>query len=162
MKVAKFTKELIPRKIMPSTLSKKEEVELQKLIKKGYKELTWIPTADNLHDKGFHDWMRIKKGKIGKYFREKDRQGYEAFVQGYLWYFEKHDSMISSHEDRTLYFDWGKTRDDCDLIIYLKPLFMKNYHDYKDPASPFPSPYPPPPSTIDPPPTSQPPPPTRY
>ncbi|MBS1574546.1 MAG: hypothetical protein JST09_04510 [Bacteroidetes bacterium] len=101
-------------------------------------------TADNLHKAGFHDWDRIKF-PMPKPFTESFMKNYEAYVQGYIMYFEKNDNL-RGNEDRTIYFDWGKTNKEFDLVIYMKPLFVRNY-DYNYPMSTFPSP----PSTVDPP-----------
>jgi hypothetical protein len=94
-----------------------------------YCQLECEINAHSLHKHGFDDWFRIKK--MHKYFTKKDKPLYEAFVEGWLRYFEKYGS-INCNEDRTLFFDWGHTREgEFDLIIYLKPLHNRNYFDYK-------------------------------
>jgi|GEM_PF-3048310 len=126
---------------------------------------------DSLHNNGFGDWMRIKK--LHSNFTEKDRKLYEAFVEGWLLYFERHNSTFVK-EDRTMFFDWNKkSKGKNDLVIYLKPLHNRTC--FEEPYTNMPekilsaenaiaaygsngqkSPMPQPPSTTDP---HQPPPP---
>ncbi|MES1223378.1 MAG: hypothetical protein ABUT20_48230 [Bacteroidota bacterium] len=112
-------------------------------------------TAGSLHKAGFHDWVRIDKYAIEDIFG-KNHLAFEAFVQGYISYFEKYDSFIGN-DDRIIYFDWNP-KSDHDLIIYLKPLYARNYNDYKTPMSHFP--FSNPPTVVDPPPVGKIPPPT--
>jgi hypothetical protein len=74
-----------------------------------------------LHEKGFRIWRSFKKVPI-KY--EKTRARYEAFIGGFLFYFEKHDSKIPK-DNRTLYFDWGVLNKKADLTIFLNPIYGK-------------------------------------
>jgi hypothetical protein len=90
-------------------------------INANYQELTAEPTLCGLHEKNFSEWLVIKKLPKGY---ENARARYEAFVGGYLYFFEKHVSKIRK-DNRLLYFDWGKINKEAELTIFLNPLYNK-------------------------------------
>jgi hypothetical protein len=91
-------------------------------------------TADTLHAMGFDDWVRMTSADLKRPYGEKDQVAYENFIQGYLYYFERNINQNDTGEaprEYTIYFDWGKTRGDSALVVYIKPaLDLANYNDY--------------------------------
>lgn len=86
-----------------------------------YQEIDDEPGLVYLHKKGFRVWRSVKKVPV-KY--QNARARYEAFVGGFLYYFEKHVSKIPK-DNRTLYFDWGVLNKKKELTIFLNPLYGK-------------------------------------
>ena len=173
---------LLIKKSGPGIMEKHKEIDEKiKTCKDSKKELDLYYvaiknniTAEDLYKEGFEDWKRV--GKL-KNFGKKDRDHYEAFVLGYLTYFESHvikeaEKKKRNFEEYTLYFDWGKTRPgEFDLVIYLKPLQKRIYPPIVKQKSLAGasngklaiqmSPFPPPPSMTDPVQPPGPPPPPR-
>jgi len=87
-------------------------------INEFYEELTAKPSLHDLHEKGFGEWLVKDKLPPG-YKRARPR--YEAFVAGFLYFFENHVSKIPK-DNRVLYFDWGKINKGAELTIFLNPL----------------------------------------
>ncbi len=83
------------------------------------------PTVDYLKHAGFGEWLVVEK--IPDHY-ERTRSKYEAFVSGFLYFFEKHVSK-NPKENRTLFFDWGTINKKAHLTIFLKPLYHKE-HNY--------------------------------
>jgi hypothetical protein len=80
-------------------------------------------TLKDLDANGFSIWRAFEK--LDKdYTRPRARARYEAFVGGFLYYFEKYDSKFPK-DDRVLYFDWGKINTGAALTIFLNPLYDK-------------------------------------
>lgn len=88
---------------------------------KYYEELAGTLSLNSLYEKGFSEWLVIKKLPEGY---EHTRAKYEAFVGGYLYFFEKHVSKIPK-DNRVLYFDWGKINKESELTIFLNPVYNK-------------------------------------
>lgn len=91
-------------------------------VNKYYYEIEDKPTLDSLWEKGFRVWLSVKKVPAGY---KKARARYEAFVGGYLYFFEKHVSKIPK-DDRALYFDWGVLNKNNGLTIFINPLYAKS------------------------------------
>ncbi len=140
-------------------------------------ELMANPTPASLKKAGFQKWyicQSTKEKKIVNGFSDDDKFSYEAFVGGFLEYFERYDSK-KKHDERTVFFDWQPGNKDAPLTIYLRPVYTPyNYYDKndklkKDPGgylksvSPKQSPLAPPPADgqTDPPGVPLPPPPPR-
>jgi len=160
MKIGKPTKEYekivkdVPTLVTAATAADKAKHKYLTEEIKMYVEIPHSANAEALHKDGYHDWVRIEKDTISGIF-SKDDHRFEAFVQGYISYFETHDSVIGN-DDRIIYFDWNPDSNH-DLIIYMKPLYARNFPDYDAPMSHFP--FSNPPTVIDPPPISKVPPP---
>jgi hypothetical protein len=77
---------------------------------------------DYLHKHEFGEWLSTNKVPDNY---DRTRPKYEAFIGGFLYYFEKHISP-RKNDNRTLYFDWGKINKKAKLTIYLKPLFNRH------------------------------------
>jgi hypothetical protein len=141
------------KQLLTSDIKEIEQIQIE--FNSTYVDLN-IPayrvTAKSLHENGYDDWMRLRKDELKRPFKEEDRTAYEYFVQGWLGYFEADMKQQNTPKDYTIYFDWGKTREDCALVIYIKPgLEKKIYDDYILPPSPSMTdpikPTPPPPPT---------------
>lgn len=88
-------------------------------------------SVKELYKKGFREWLICNKKKdwdIICQFTEDDRFSYEAYVGGFLAYYEIHVSKSKKRENRTVYFDWGRINKSVPLTIYLRPV-NKPYYD---------------------------------
>lgn len=104
-----------------SLIRKRLEERAIKIALKYYKELTGKLSLNSLHEKGYSEWLIVKKLPEGY---EHARPRYETFVGGYLYFFEKYVSKIPK-DNRVLYFDWGKINKEAELTIFLNPLYNK-------------------------------------
>ncbi len=98
----------------------RSSIELE--IKSNYEELNDKPTNLYLYKRKFGKWLVVPKNKIPANYK-KARPRYEAFVGGFLYFFEKHVSH-RKNDNRVVYFDWGKINKDAGLTIFLSPLFI--------------------------------------
>ena len=98
-----------------------KERGFEKIELKYYEELIGELSLNSLHEKGFSEWLIVKKLPEGY---ESTRARYEAFVGGYLYFFENHVSKVPK-DNRVLYFDWGKINKEAELTIFLNPLYNK-------------------------------------
>lgn len=80
------------------------------------------PVDEYLLKNEFGEWLSTSKVPDNY---ERSRPKYEAFIGGFLYYFEKHVSP-RKNDNRILYFDWGKINKKAKLTIYLKPLFNRH------------------------------------
>jgi hypothetical protein len=100
----------------------RSSIELE--IKSNYEELDDKPTNLYLYKRKFGKWLVVPKCKIPANYK-KARPRYEAFVGGFLYFFENHVSH-RKNDNRVVYFDWGKINKDAGLTIFLSPLFLKH------------------------------------
>jgi hypothetical protein len=91
-------------------------------VRQYYEELEDELTIRSLHKKGFGEWLVVPKNEMPRKY-EKARARYEAFVGGYLYYFENHVS--ENQDNRVLYFDWGIINKKAGLTIFMAPLHVK-------------------------------------
>jgi len=108
----------------------------------------------------FLPWAVFRKDQISDEMKNHANQiRYEAFIQGFVYYFEK---FASSHvnDDRGIYFDWGELFGNMGLTIFMQPLYEPDKCPYRVDGAKFEI-YPNPTSTTDPQQPPQPPPPSR-
>jgi len=110
---------------MPAAIRKEHE---------DYIELIKDP-ADFLKDKKCQKWyicQSVQEQEIVRNFSADDRFSYEAFVGGFLVYFEMYASKFEN-DQRTVYFDWQTDGPGVPLTIYLYPVHTHNaYYDKND------------------------------
>jgi hypothetical protein len=76
-------------------------------------------TLQTLKEAEFKPWLTYTQ-PLPKHY-EKARSRYEAFVGGYVYYFEHYHSNHKDDE-RIVYFDWGRLNKSAKLTIYMHPL----------------------------------------
>jgi len=91
-----------------------------------------INSVKDLYNAGFTEWLICKEKKdweVIQRFTADDRFSYEAFIGGFLAYFELHISKPKT--DRTVYFDWYTLNPAVPLTIYLTGVEGKYYENGK-------------------------------
>ena len=119
MKVAKTKTELSQIRDRLKKLPPIKGKNIDQEMNEWYEEIPDKPSKEYLEKRGFREWKSspVPPGYNGA------RARYEAFVAGFLFYFENHVKE-SEKIDRTLYFDWHKiNKNDNAVTIYLQPFF---------------------------------------
>lgn len=106
----------------PKSNNVSEEDMIQAELHEFYKEIDNKPDLDYLKDRGFAKWLVVEE--LPKDYK-RARARYEAYVGGFLYFFEKHVSNVPD-DDRVLYFDWGKINPKAALTIFLNPLYKSD------------------------------------
>lgn len=121
-----------PGVVNPNTIPKRNALSpaAEKTLAKYVTKLK-KPTVASLHKQGFKEWLILKKDGLPQGFDSFDKADYEAFVGGFLYYFENYNTGIKD-DDRTLLVDWGTINPKADMTIYLKPLYRDFYDKHQN------------------------------